>query len=204
MLGVGGTSPGKCIGLEVDTGVFMLNDTLGLRRGCGTGRTKFVDSGVGDAMASDGASTPVARPLFRGNVFEVLSARFLRLRAFLAAGAVGENRRLSFESLLDNCFSVPTDGNGAGVSGEVPGVSAKFVIPGYDVPVMGEESVESVVVVEMLPRPPFARTNGSSLKTDLREPEVLLDCCVLCCCSCCCCPAALLPMPCASTCTSSM
>lgn len=127
---------------------------------------KPVDSGVGEGIASEGvsgAASPVPSPLLSGNVFEVFRAKLLMLRGFRTADTVGEKRR-SFP-----VSKALRSGPACAVSGEVPGVSAKDDSPRMELLVIGEESVESVVFVDTLPRCPLKRDNGSSLATDLKE-----------------------------------
>jgi len=64
----------------------------------------------------------------------------------------------------------------AGLSGDVPGLSSKLEAARCNVPVMGDDPVESVVVVDMLPRCPLNLGSGSSLPTDLSESGFRLAC----------------------------
>lgn len=133
-------------------GVLKLNDMLGLRLACDTGRTNPVAIGVGVVIASVGVSgiaTAVLSPLVKGKVFDVFRARFFRLRGFRDPGAVGES--LSSVEFDPGFLGISKD---AGVSGDVPGVSALGDARGKDMPVIGEVSAEfeSVVPVEKLPR----------------------------------------------------
>jgi hypothetical protein len=163
-------------------GVCILKDKLGLRLLFGAGLIKPVDNGVGEGIASEGVSSgakPVPRPLLSGNVFEVFRAKALILRGFRTADTVGEKRRSCPVSVVSR------SGPPCAVSGDVPGVSAEDDKPLTELPVIGEDSVESVVLVEMLPRWPPNRDNGSSLATDLRELGALSA-------ACCCCDDALL------------
>jgi hypothetical protein len=135
---------------------------------------KPVDNGVGEGIASEGVSSganPVPGPLLSGNVFDVFRAKDLILRGFRTADTVGENRR-SFPVSV-----APRSGPPCAVSGEVPGVSARDDTPRKELLVIGEESVESVVFVEILPRWPPKRDNGSSLAKDLKELGALSAAC---------------------------